>query len=280
MDAPSAIDEDALVGAALRSERRFVLALGGFALEIPGGTLVTHEKIPSPRFNFVAVGAVAPDRQAAFFERALDHYFQRALRPRFRVPAPAPDHVDRGLRRFSFEPTGAPLVLLVDDGHPTGPPDPAYEVRPADDDVDLVASFWTEPSERPELRAAIDVAVHHPTPGESLRPYVARARGAPVSAALVFRAGTAAGIHLVTTRAEARGRGAATALVDGARAALRPEGPARASIVTEVPRIAEHLATIGLSPRATFVEYALPPAAELDLPPPGPAGPARWRPPR
>ncbi|MCI4355479.1 MAG: hypothetical protein L3K06_08985, partial [Thermoplasmata archaeon] len=92
-----------------RLHRGLVLALGGFALELAGGTLVTHERIPVPPFNFVDGADVAIRRQTAFFEKALDHYFQRALRPTFRVDPPVPPHVDKTLRHFGFLPTDAPL---------------------------------------------------------------------------------------------------------------------------------------------------------------------------
>jgi GNAT superfamily N-acetyltransferase len=267
--------------AALRAERRFVLALGGYALELPGGTLVTHERIASPRFNFAVVTGVPADRQAAFFERALDHYFQRALRPRFRVPDPAPPHVDATLRRFSYRPLSDALVVWVHGGPPTGAPSPGWEVRPAAaDEVEAVASFWSEPSERPELRMALDVAVHHPSPGEQLVPTLAIRDGRPAAAALVYRTAEAAGIHLVTTQPDERGRGAATALVQHAVRDEPPEGRVPLSILTGVPRIGAHLGTIGFEAAGTFREYELPPDAELDLPPPGPPTPARWRPPR
>ena len=118
--------------AALEAERQFVLTLGGFALEIPGATLVTHEKIPVPRFNFVQEMGVGRERQTAFFERALDHYFQRALRPTFRVPLPVPDHVDIGLRRFGFRARSAPLVLLLSSGARPGEFGQDVAVRIAD----------------------------------------------------------------------------------------------------------------------------------------------------
>jgi len=275
------MEPDPDVEEALRAERRFVLALGGYALEIAGGTLLTHEKIPSPRFNFVSVTGVAPDRQTAFFERALDHYFQRALRPRFRVIGPVPAHVDRTLRRFSFEPCERETELLLATGPRPPAADGAQDVRPATaGETDLVASFWSEPSERPELRMALDVARHHPPPGESLVPLLAWEGSRAISAALVYRAGRAAGVHFVTTRPEDRGRGGASALVAAAQRLFPAGEKTRCSLFTNVPRIARHLGTLGFAPAASFVEYELPPSAELALPPPGPPTPPRWRPPR
>ena len=221
MDEPNSLE----VEAALEVERQFVLTLGGFALETAGAYLVTHERIPAPRFNFVQELGVAPERQTAFFERALDHYFQRALRPRFRAPFPVAAHIDAGLRRFGFRPRPAPLVLLLDAPdrpRPTGePPD----VRPAKtSELDLVASFWTAERERPEFRAALHVAWTHPNPHERLQPLLAFRRAEAVSAALVYRYRNVAGIYAVATRPSARGQGAASDLVRFATANA-PEGP-------------------------------------------------------
>lgn len=278
MEPPELVPE---VEGALRAERRFVLALGGFGLEIPGAVLVTHEKIPSPRFNYVEVRGVAPDRQTAFFERALDHYFQRALRPTFRVPLPVPEFLDAGLRRFAFRPAAEPRELWLDD--PAAPaPDPgdaAVEVSDAAE-VDRVAAFWTEEAERPELRTGLDLALHHPPPGEALVPVLARVDGAPVAAALLYRAGRAAGIHLVTTRPDARGRGAASALLAYARRRAPFPTGVRYSILTEGARAAPRLERLGFARAQGFAQYELPRDAELALPPPGPPGPPRWRPPR
>jgi len=265
---------------ALELERRLVLALGGFALEIPGAVLVTHEKLPAPRFNFAVVGEVARERQAAFFERALDHYFQRALRPTFRVPTPAPDHVRSGLEKFGFRATPEPHEVMVASG--TVPPvDRPVEVRPAEpDESELVASFWAEEKHRPELRTALEIAVHHPSPSERLVPLLARVDGVPAAAALVYRLSREAGIYLVATRSEARGHGAATALVAFARD-REPAGPAdRYSILAESPRGREHLRTLGFRTVGTYEEFRLPADAELSLPPAGPPSPPRWRPPR
>jgi hypothetical protein len=269
------------VDAALQTERQFVLTLGGHALEIAGAVLVTHEKLPVPRFNFVQERGVGAERQTAFFERALDHYFQRALRPTFRVPLPVAPHVDAGLRRFGFHPRSSPLVLLLDSGrHDAVAPD-VGEVRPARlAEIDLVASFWTSDQERPEFRAALDVAWSHPNPHERLAPLLAFRDGAAVSAALVYRYREYAGIYAVATRENARGAGAATALVRFALGS-EPAGPvARYSMLADSPRLVQRLTRLGFSAARSFQEYELPAGARLELPGPGPIGPPRWRPPR
>ena len=272
---------DAAAEAALEAEKQLVLTLGGFALEIAGAALVTHEKIPVPRFNFVQVGNVGRERQTAFFERALDHYFQRALRPTFRVPLPVPEHLDRGLRSFGFRARPSPLALLLGRGAPPPPADGRVVVaEPTGEAIGALASFWTGEKERPELTAALDVAVHHPNPGERLVPLVARAEGEPVSAALVYRYRSAAGIHLVATRPSARGRGAASALV-GYVLREHPVGPGVGySILSDAPTVGTRLAELGFATARSYAEYELPPDAQLALPSPGPPGPPRWRPPR
>jgi GNAT superfamily N-acetyltransferase len=267
--------------AALEAERQFVLTLGGFALEIPGAALVTHEKIPVPRFNFVQAGEVGPERQAAFFERALDHYFQRALRPTFRVPDPAPPHVDAGLRRFGFRPRSSPLALMLDDPNRPAPPEGDVRVRPArPSELDLVAGFWTSDRERPEFRSALDVAWHHPNPSEELVPLLAFLDEEAVSAALAYRYRASVGIHAVATRPTARGRGAASALVAWTLAHHPTGSGVRYSIFSDSERLGARLTSLGFRSARTFREYDLPRDAELAVPPPGPPGPPRWRPPR
>jgi GNAT superfamily N-acetyltransferase len=267
--------------AALEAERQFVLTLGGFALEIPGATLVTHEKIPAPRFNFVQEMGVGPERQTAFFERALDHYFQRALRPTFRVPLPVPDHVDAGLRRFSFRPRASPLVLLLSTGAKPHEFGENIEVSVAERrELDLIASFWTSSGERPEFRSALDVAWGHPNPNEGLAPLLARMDGEPVASALVYRYRTSAGIHAVATQPSARGRGAASALVAFALE-HEPVGPkVRYSIFSDSARLESRLERLGFRRARAFQEYELPPGAALAIPPAGPPLPPQWRPPR
>ncbi|HTW56118.1 MAG TPA: GNAT family N-acetyltransferase [Thermoplasmata archaeon] len=270
----------AAADAALDAERRWVLALGGFALELPGATLVTHEKIPAPRFNFVVVRRIAPERQTSFFEHALDHYFQRALRPTFRVPRPVPTHLAAGLARFGFRRRAERLAVLVERPRARGAA-PEFSVRPArDDEIESVASFWSVEKERPELRTALDIAVHHPNPDEALVPVVAESGGRIVAAALVYRHGRAAGIHLVSTRADARGRGAASALVGYVRRTDPAGRPARYAMFADSLRLRRRLLRLGFAVAREYAEFALPADAELSLPPPGPPGPPRWRPPR
>ncbi len=267
--------------AALDAERQFVLTLGGFALEIPGATLVTHEKIPAPRFNFVQEMGVGRERQAAFFERALDHYFQRALRPTFRVPTPVPEHVDAGLRRLGFRARSAPLVLLLstDAPAPTFAPDVAVRVA-APNEIDLVASFWSTPAERPEFRTALEIAWSHPNPHERLAPLLASIAGEPVASALVYRYRTSAGIHAVATQPSARGRGAASELVAFVRAHAPVGDGVRYSIFADSERLESRLERLGFRRARAFRVYDLAPDAELALPPAPSAQPARWRPPR
>lgn len=269
------------IEAALEAERQFVLTLGGFALEIPGATLVTHEKIPVPRFNFVQELGVGPERQAAFFERALDHYFQRALRPAFRVPLPVPGHVASGLQRFGFRPRPTALKLLLSSG--VRPPAIAEEVRvhvAARDELDLVSSFWAGERERPEFRMALDVAWNHPNPNEQLAPLLAVLDGETVASALVYRHRSSAGIHGVATRPAARGRGAASELVLYALTREPVGKGVRYSIFADSSRLEQRLVRLGFLPARSFQEYELPRDAALAIPPSGPSGPPRWRPPR
>ena len=267
--------------AALDAERQFVLTLGGFAVEIPGATLVLHEKLPVPRFNFVQEIGVGPERQTAFFERTLDQYFQRALRPTFRVPFPVPAHVDAGLRRLGFCPLPFPLSLLLASGDRASPFGAEIEARPArHGELDLVTSFWATERERPDFRMALDIAWSHPNPHERMVPILAFRNGEVISSALVYRYRTSAGIHAVTTRPPARGQGAASELV---RYVLErdPVGPGvRYSIFSDSARLEARLVRLGFRPSRRFQVYELPREAELALPPVGPAGPPRWRPPR
>jgi ribosomal protein S18 acetylase RimI-like enzyme len=271
----------AAADAAVVTERQFVLALGGFALEIAGAVLVTHEKLPSPRFNFVDVRGIAPERQSAFFERSLDHYFQRAIRPTFRLRPPVPPHLDAGLRRLGLRPRPAPLELMIASEEVPDPDPTAVRVRSADrGDLDTVAAFWTHERERPEFRAALEVAWSHPNPGERLRPILAGEGADVVAGALVYEYGGTSGIYAVATQPGARGRGAASSLVRYARSSPFADPGTRASIFADSARLRARLEHLGFRTGLTLQEYELPTDAALAIPPPGPEGPPRWRPPR
>ncbi len=269
------------IAEASRADRRFVLALGGSTLEIAGAGLVTHEKIPSPRFNFVEEIDVGAERQTGFFERALDHYFQRAIRPTFRLPPDPPAHVDRGLRALGFRPEAAPLDLWIEADDAARDPPTAPEVRrAAATETELLASFWTGERERPELRTAIETVRAHPNPHEELVPLLAFLDDRPASAALVYRFGSTAGIHLLTTRPDARGQGCASALVAFALRERPCGGARRYVLLSNAPEAVRRLPDLGLRAVRRLTSYALPADARLPSLPLGPASPPRWRPPR
>lgn len=266
----------------VRLHRAFVVALGGYAVELAGGVLVTHERVPVGPFNFVDEVRVAPARQTAFFERALDHYFQRALRPTFRVDPPVPPHVDATLRRFGFRPTLEPrIILAARRGHTTDAHTAGVEVLEAGpDEVAKVAAFWTHEKERDEFLRSLEVAVSHPNPGERLVPLLGLRGDVPVAAALVFSRDGLSEIHAVSTRPDARGHGIATAVVAYAAASSATEGTDTVTIASATPRLSHRLEPIGFREVARTVEYELPLDTRLEMPDPGPPTPPRWRPPR
>lgn len=270
------------IEAALREERGFVLSLGGYALELAGGVLLVHERIPVPRFNFVQSVRLHRRRQSAFLERVLDHYFQRALRPTIRVETPVPEFLDATLRQMGFRPASEPWSLLLRRRPSTGPATSPFEVRRATaEELPWIASFWTGEADREEFLRALTVAMEHPNPHESVVPGVALRGGVPASAGLLHVDGFGSGIHGVVTQPSERGRGAATALVAG----LLQEIPAAAAnhpvaMWSDHPRLETRLETLGFGTAARYAVYALPPDAELALPSAGPPGPPRWRPPR
>ena len=272
-----------LVLPSLEEERQFVTALGGYVLGIPGADLVTNERVPVPRFNFVQDVHVARDRLAAFTERALDHYFQRALRPTVRVSADAPLDVEAALSRFSFRRRSTSLVLLGhEDGRREGPAHTALgsATRAESADLDDLVAFWTTHRESDELRRALDVAGHHPNPQEEIVPFLAREDDRPIAAALAYRFRDAVGIHGVATQPEVRGQGVASALVSAMLEDPLLRNAERIGLLTEeVPGI-RRLVRLGFHPTARYVALELPPEAELALPKPGPPTPPRWRPPR
>jgi hypothetical protein len=266
--------------AALGHERDLVLALGGFALDVPGATLVTHERVPSPRFNFVQGIQISAERQAAFFERVLDHYFQRALRPTFRLGSPVAGHITKALAHFGFRPRPFPRTLLfAARPAPTGPG--PFEVRPAaPSELGTVVSFWAHERERGEIQRSIEVVLEHPNPGEEIAPMLAFRGDVPVAALLAYRYDGIAGLHGVSTQPDERGQGAASALV--ARSLELPlVRTARVTVISaDHPRIVGRLESLGFEVAESLTEYELPADAELALAPPGPPGPPQWRPPR
>ncbi len=267
--------------AMLVAEQYFIRSLGGFVLGIAGAELVTNERLPLPRFNFVQVRQVSPERRTAFFERALDHYFQRALRPTFRVSEPVPPHVDASLRALGFRPQAARLSLRTP-AAPLPPPSAGpFEVRPARaSEFDDFLSLWTGERDRPELRTAIDVVWHHPNPDERLTPVVATQAGHVVSAGLLYEHLGVAGLHFIATRPGERGQGAASALVRGVFGPGGPGALPRGFLFSDSPRLSARLASLGFDLLREYVVYELPPEAQLALPSVGPPSPPRWRPPR
>lgn len=265
---------------ALDTERRFVLSLGGFALEIAGGVLVTHERLPSPRFNFVEVGAIGPDRLTAFLERALDHYFQRAIRPTFRVRPPVPSHLDAGLRRLGFRARANALEVMVAADTAEVRLAPGLTAREAERaDLDVLAAFWANERERPEWRSALETVWAHPNPGERLSAVLAESATGPVAAALLYVAGSSAGVYAVATQPGARGQGAASAVVARAQSA-RGAADTEVSILSDRPRLRSRLEALGFRRVGAFLEYELAADARLEIPPVGAPAPPRWRPPR
>ncbi|MCI4373604.1 MAG: hypothetical protein L3K02_08195 [Thermoplasmata archaeon] len=270
-----------LAPTALAAERHFVRTLGGLVLGIAGAELVTHERIPLSRFNFVEVLGVDRGRQAAFFERALDHYFQRALRPTFRVPIPEPDHVVAGLVGFGFRPQPHPLLLLIGARERVVVPPTDLEVRPATRaELEPVVDLLVGAVGRAEFRSAVDVAWNHPNPGERLTPVVATRGDRILSAALRYEHAGTTGLHFVTTQPADRGQGAASALVQGALGPGAGLGEGMAFLFADSARLEERLRSLGFVRALSFREYMLPADVELAFPPPGPPTPPRWRPPR
>ncbi|MEM0129589.1 MAG: hypothetical protein QXG65_05465 [Thermoplasmata archaeon] len=265
----------------LATERDLVLGLGGLSIGFAGGTLTLHERIPVPRFNFAVVDRLGRERHAEFFERALDQYFQRALRPEFRVPRPVPEHLDAALRRFGFRPRAAPADVLLSNagGRRAGLASPLPITVDPEAPSEAIARRWVGSREVPELATALDRLRFHPNPGEVTVPVEIRAGDRTVASALVYRRNGSAVLFGVSVDPASRGQGHASALTAGILAA-RPAGPARYGMISDLPRLTERAAHWGLSCVGSMTVYLLPPEARLELPAPGPPGPPLWRPPR
>ncbi|MCI4322076.1 MAG: hypothetical protein L3K05_07220 [Thermoplasmata archaeon] len=272
---------DTLRDRAVGTERAFVLATGGYSLEISGASLVTHERIPVPRFNFISVGRVGADRQTAIFERALDHYFQRALRPSIRVAWPVPEYVDKTVRGLAFHPRPEPHTLLWSRPRSGEEPASGIEVRRAEpEELDLVLGFWTDGPHRAELRRALEVAWSRPTPEERLIPLLAESEGESVGSTVVLVRDAVASLHGLAARPGSHAAGVLSSLLS---LALRlPETQEMGAVVVASDRVSleSQLTRSGFVPLRRYVEYELAADAQLTMPDPGPAQPARWRPPR
>jgi hypothetical protein len=268
--------------AAQAAERGFVRLLGGYTVGLAGGILLVNERIPVPRFNVVQTVRVARARQAQFFEAALDHYFQRALRPAFRVPDPVPVHVDHALRDLGFRPRATLEAWLIAGPDRPGPkPVPTVRrVRP-EELGDLVA-LWAGERERVELRRQLEVGMNHPNPGEEEAPFVAAAPdGSLASAALVYQRDACLDIEAVTTRPEHRGHGSATTLVRGILSDSMALRSPFVALRSSEPRLEVRLAAMGFLVAERNALYDLPGNAAMNpSKAPGSVGAPLWRPPR
>ncbi len=224
----------ALLALALREERHFCELFAGHAVELTEAHLVVNEKVPVPRFNYVQDARCGPGRTAAFLERTLEHYYQRALRPAFELPLrPSQPPLVEALRLMGYLSRGEDhhRHLLVWSGArpvPSGAarsdPDGELQVdRVPEDELGTFVDLLVESQARyrEEVRRYLEVAIAHPHPGERVVPYVARAREGPVSFGLFHAHGAASGLFAVGTATTAREKGYATALV---REVLAKEG--------------------------------------------------------
>lgn len=200
-------------------------------MELSEAHLVVNEKVPVPRFNFVQDARCGAGRVAAFVERTLEHYYQRALRPTFELPKdvhqPALEHA---LELSGYLPKGREhrRHLLLWNGQ--GPP-PAVsnrdEVRVetlSDDELPTLVDLLVESNARyrEEVRRYLEVGMGHPNPGERVVPYVARTGSGAVSFGVLLSHATGSGLYAVGTPTSERARGYASRLV---AEVLRREAP-------------------------------------------------------
>lgn len=267
----------------LGADRDYVLALGGFSLELAGASLVTHERIPVPTFNYIVVRGVGRERQAAFFERALDHYFQRALRPMVLLPPSAPPHIREGFERFGFRPAPARLGIYelarpVATGRSADPPTEVREVGSGE--IERVLSFWAAPPEREEFARSLRALLDHPNPSERLRLYAATDGPEIVAVGALYTLEGSGTLHGVATRPGRRREGAAGAIVGAAIAATESSPTVSLGLITPEGEWTEGLRALGFERAGELERWELPATADLHLAPPGPPTPPRWRPPR
>ncbi|HEV2450103.1 MAG TPA: GNAT family N-acetyltransferase [Thermoplasmata archaeon] len=268
----------------LAEERAFVYSFGGYGLELRGGTLVTNERIAVPAFNFVQELRAGRGELTSLLERALDHYFQRALRPTFRVPTPVPPEVRSALERLGFREREEPRTLhrrATDAGGEAR--DARYAVRPATEpELALFEALWTDSGtpERAEFHRFLELAVQAERAGERCVPLVAIRDGRPVASALAHRFGSVWGLHGLATAPAARGRGAASELALAAWGSALPDPPVDLTLWSASARLGARLDRLGFAEVARYAEFVLPPQAELALTPAAPSPGPRWRPPR
>jgi GNAT superfamily N-acetyltransferase len=264
----------------LGEERALVLAFGGYAMEIPGGTLVVNERIPVPRFNFVQDISLSKERMSGFFERMLDHYFQRAIRPEVRIAEPVPAHLRSVLERYGFRPRpDHRSVLLGRRKARRTRPDPRFEVRAARmEELDLVVDFWASTREREELRRSLEVLWNQPHPGELVIPLLAFADRRPVAGALLHAYRGTWGMHAVATQPSSRGQGAASAMVSATLDKLLPESAEALAMWSDEPRVERRLELLGLEAIGRYRVYELAAEAQMQLPPLPPSPGPLWRP--
>jgi GNAT superfamily N-acetyltransferase len=247
----------------LREARAFPQLFGGYAVEWPGGTLVVNERVPTSRFNFVQDVRLAPGRVLAFVEKALEHYYQRALRPTFELPddLSQPGTV-RALLQAGYVPQGPERSrkLLLREGGGSPPADPRYRVRPAgEEDLGTFLGFLTEPRHQMELYRYLEEDIFHPQPGERTIPYLAWRGEDPVAVALFHEEGPVRGIHGVATGPRYRGQGAASGLVAGILRAEEHPPSRRWVLAYDGPGTPRALGALGFGPALSFETYALPP---------------------
>ncbi len=246
----------------LREDRALALLFGGYAVEWPGGTLVVNERVPAGRFNFVQDVRLGPGRILAFVEKALEHYYQRALRPTFELPPdpPQPGTV-RALAEAGYLPLGPhrSRTLLLREGGELPPSDARYRVRPAsEEEHGTFLGFLAEPRYQMELNRYLEEDVFHPHPGEGTVPYLAWRGTDPVAVALFHEAGPVRGIHIVATDPRYRGQRAASTLVTEVLRAEAGSSPGPCALFREGPGVPRPLRELGFRDVLSFETYGLP----------------------
>jgi hypothetical protein len=275
---PMPAAEPEAIATALDLERRFVLTLGGFSHEIAGATLVTLERVPAERFNYADVHEVSPQRLTALVERSLDHYFQRAIRPVFRVPEPVPEPLDAALRRVGFLSEPDPVGVFVSGGSSLGGRSILSTARRAErSELDALLPFWAPARARLDLRAAIDNAWAHPNPQEELVPMVTMREGTPAGAGIVYAFRGARALVLAGDVTDPAAGPTDGALLDGA---VRDDPSRPLWVLAPTGHDGRPSAPPGFRLVRTLRRFRLSPKAQLDLGPLPPPGPPRWRPPR